>query len=302
MSISKSAKNKDSNVVIEGKDGSVLAFRNRVLRSPLGLFIINRLVKNRDVKILITSNGNTTGTGKSTLAMRFARDIFSWSKILFNRFDSWSADEYAFMDTNEYIRKYVYGQQGDVLIADELEKMADRRRSNSTGNVLFSQVWQQLRFKNIVTLGTAPGLWDLDRRILRNTDIWINVMRPGVAYVYFFTVNQHGDYMHPRFKFGDFKLKLLWTPAENDSDYETLKDMKKDDSLSFLKGIVTEKDVKDAEKDILETVAENILLWTYKDDRIDANQGEIADNLLNGERSQQWVSKKKKELEKSGKL
>lgn len=296
MAVSKTA---DSIFFETGRDNEkVLALRTFLLQhSPLGWLIIHRLVNDRDLKILITSKGNTTGTGKTTLGIYLAREIRRWVNDLFNREGEWTAEEYAFMNEHEYIRKYLNSETGDILLTDELEKMVDNRRSMGHGNVKFTQLWMEMRFLNCITIGTAPGLHTLDKRIPQNADIWINVIEPGKAYIYFLSTNDFdGSPIYKRLKVKDFRQTLLWLPPKDDPDYATLKEMKKEDSKRFLNwgGEVSEKDVKEGKKEVIDTVIMNILNANDEMD-LGLTQEQVANEVLDGIRSQQYISKVKRE-------
>lgn len=219
--------------------------------TPLGLIILFRLINDRDLKILITSSGKTTGTGKTTLALILAKWIKKASNELFGYNENWEADEYAFMDVWEYLQKYKTSKRGDILISDELEIMADRRRFMSDQNLKFSQAWSMLRYKNVVTIGTAPGLMDLEKRIPETADIWINVIYQGRANVYYLTVDDfEWTPIFKRLKMYGFKQSILWNPIEKDKDYQYLKQEKEN------KGV---PGIDDQGKQIDETYVKNKL-------------------------------------------
>lgn len=296
MSISQTAK---SLFVETGEDNEkVLSLRTfQLMYSPLGWLILHRLINDRDLKILITSKGNTTGTGKTTLGIYLAREIRRWSNDLFNREGEWSAEDYAFMNEREYVKKYLNSETGDVLLTDELESMVDNRRSMGHGNVKFTQLWMEMRFLNVVTIGTAPGLHTLDKRVPQNADIWINVIEPGRAYIYFLTTDDfEGTPIYKRLKMNEFRQVLLWTPPGDDPDYELMKEMKKEHSKRFLDwgGDVTEQDVKDTKKEVIDSLIMNIIEANEEMD-LGLTQEDIAEQVLDGMRSQQYVSKVKRE-------
>lgn len=296
MSVSKTAKSLFFET--DSDNDNVLSMRTFMLQySPLGWLILYRLVNDRDMKILITSKGNTTGTGKTTLGIYLAREIRRWVNDLFNRDGEWNAEEYSFMNENEYVRKYLNSETGDILLTDELEKMVDNRRSMGHGNVKFTQLWMEMRFLNCITIGTAPGLHTLDKRIPQNADIWINVIAPGKAYVYFLSTDDfEGTPIYKRLKMNGFRQTLLWLPPGDDEDYETLKEMKKEDSKRFLNwgGEVTEKDVKESKKEVMDQLILNVMEANEEMD-LGLTQEQIADEILNGMRSQQYISKVKRE-------
>ena len=281
-----------------GKGDRLLTLRTFLLQySPLGWIILHRLINDRDLKILITSKGNTTGTGKTTLEIYLAREIRRWVNDLFNREGDWKAEEYAFMNEQEYIQKYLFSETGDILVTDELEAMVDKRRSMSHGNVQFTQLWMELRFLNVITIGSAPGLHTLDMRVPQNADIWINVIKPGMAYVYFLSTDDFtGSPIYTRLKMNDFRMKLLWLPPGDDPDYNVLKEMKREHSKRFIdwQGNITESDLKETKKEVIDSVILNII-QANEEMELGLTQEDIAKKILGEMRSQQYISKVKRE-------
>lgn len=249
---------------------------------------------NRDLKLVITSKGNTTGTGKTTLAIHIARFCNRVANDVFDRNITWSAKEFSFMNVNEYLQQYRDAPAGTPLITDELEFLADRRRSMSNQNVYFSQAWEMLRYRNIITIGTAPGLWDLDKRIPENTDIWINVVERGRANPYYLQVNDFtGEIMRKRLKLNGYRETIKWPALDGDSDFEYLNETKREigvPGLSQTKDI-TKEDLKEAKRTELENITIN-LLERKQEGEIHLTQAEIGDIVG---RSQQWVATVKRE-------
>ena len=299
MSVSKTA---ESIFFETGKDGEkILNLRTFLLQySPFGWIIIHRLINDRDLKILITSKGNTTGTGKTTLGIYLAREIRRWVNDLYNREGEWTAEQYAFMNEHEYIRKYLNSETGDVLLTDELEAMVDNRRSMGHGNVKFTQLWMEMRFLNCITIGTAPGLHTLDKRVPQNADIWINVIAPGKAYIYFLSTDDFdGSPIYKRLKMNGFRQTLLWLPPGEDRDYNIMKEMKKEHSKRFIDwdGEVSKQDVKKGKKEVIDSLILNVM-QANEEMELGLTQEEIADKVLGGMRSQQYISKVKRENKK----
>lgn len=279
MSLSQFVTNDE--MVSTGKDNQVTAFKMTDFQyTAMGKLILHRLLHDRDVKIVITSSGTTTGTGKTTLAIIIARQIHRLVKDLFDKNYEWDAKKQSFIDVWEYLEAYEKAQKGDILITDELEYLADRRRSMTHGNVYFSQAWAMLRYKNVITIGTAPGLSPLDKRIAENSDIWINVITQGRANSYYLRIDDF-EYLlrRKRFKVQGFKESLLWGPLpENDPDYKYLKNTKRDIGVPGLDNeteeALTETDIEEAERDIKRNVAINLL---EKQDELGLTQAEIGD-------------------------
>lgn len=253
-----------------GQDGRLQAFRVTDFQyTTLGMFIIYRLLKDRDVKIVITSKGTTTGTGKSQLAILLARTCHRLAAELFGRdADPWQADERAFLEAGPYIDAYLNSKPGDVFIVDELEIVVDNRRSMSNRNLEFSHAWQKLRDRNNITITTAPGLHSLDKRVGENSDIWINVVTQGKANTYYLTVHDFEGYRIPvRLKKSQFKECLYWLPIDDDPDYAYLQSLKHDTDISTASGAtVSKEDVQAAEREARQDVALRILEAIDQDD------------------------------------
>lgn len=284
-----------SQVKVSNNSGEVTGYRVEDFQyTSFGKMVLHRLLNNRDMKIMITSSGNTTGTGKTTLAIILAWVISDYVAEIFDRDFQWKAEEHSFIDVMEYLRKYESAENGDILITDEIEYMADKRRSMSNENVFFSQAWAMLRYKNVITIGTAPSMFNLDRRIPENTDIWINVKWPGIADVYYMTADDFtGEVIPKRVKQCGFIEQIRWEPIDDCKDYHVLTNRKSDVGVPGLsvdgEEEITEEDINEAKREVRDTYIENLL--RYKDrGHISATQEEIA-NLA--ECSQQQVSKVK---------
>lgn len=268
-------------------------FTEEFCDTALGKFITYRLVENRDVKIIITSHGSTTGTGKTTLAVVLAREIDRIARHIHDGLDPWEAKEYSFMDVNEYLNKYKEANPGRVLISDELETMVDNRRSPSHQNVFFTQAWQMLRYKNVITLGTAPGVHTLDKRIMQTADVWINVLAKGYAIPHYVSAHDFtGDPIYKRFTLGDRKSWVRWDKIE-DADYQYMKNMKKDVGVPGMGKQVDEEDLKEAKRNEKMEMAKNLIRKNLENDS-PLSQEEMAE--ITGW-SQPKISQIKREIE-----
>lgn len=291
-----SVSNPENPLIERGKNDKLRAIRIPELQyTPLGLIILHRLIHDRDLKILITSRGNTTGTGKTTLAIILARIITLWANDLFDRQTEWTAEEYSFIDVWEYLEKYQHSKEGDVLISDEIEFMADKRRSMGNQNVFFSQAWQMLRYRNVITIGTAPGLHTVDKRVPQNTDIWINVTEQGRANVYYLTVQDFDETrIFKRLRQYGFKQTLLWLPLpDTDSDYQYLKNLKREQGVPGMnpENRIDQSDLKQAKSDTKRDIAVK-LLKVKQNGTIQLSQADIGDIVGY---SQQNIAKIKRE-------
>ena len=299
--MSSEIQNPNKSVKISNNTGDITGFRVKDFQySTLGRLILFRLYHNRDMKIVITSSGNTTGTGKTMLAIILARIISYYASYIFDRKYQWNAEDSSFIDVYEYLEKYGNAEKGQVLITDELEYLADKRRSMSNANLFFSQAWAMLRYRNVVTIGTCPGLGPLDRRVPENSDIWINIVYPGYANVYYLSVDDFtGELKIKRLKQMGFAESIRWKPIDKDDDYQTLTQKKHDIGVPGLNKDTVEKfdseDMDKAQKEREKEITKEVtisLLEMKKDKRLHLTQEEISRIV---DRSQQYVSKVKRE-------
>lgn len=162
--------------------------------SVLGSLLIHRLKNDRDVKVIITSKGSTTGLGKTTLAILIAKWI---EEYMTDR--EWDIEQRGFINVQEYIQKYKNVKQFSALVIDELEYGADSRRAMAQDNVDLSHAWAQLRYRNIVSLATLPSTSMLDKRMMELADVWINVVQRGKALPFYIWVNDFTGKVNRKF-------------------------------------------------------------------------------------------------------
>lgn len=151
----------------------------------LGREVQQRIKKNLDCKIILTSYSSTPGLGKTTLAIQMARQ---WD------YHDWNPEDKAFMDYHGFHNAYMSEPPGTALIFDEVENEADARRSNSAENVQLSQLLATQRVRNIISIYTLPAVSMLDKRIMELADYWVNVgvsYQKGVAYPHRLQVNDY---------------------------------------------------------------------------------------------------------------
>jgi len=90
----------------------------------------------------------------------------------------------------EYKQLYNEVKPGSVLLMDEGEQL-DSRRSMSSKNVDFWNLWQTMRFRQVTSILTLPTAAVLDKRGEELADVWINVIHRGKAKCHDITI---GDY------------------------------------------------------------------------------------------------------------
>lgn len=288
--------------------------------SLLDRFLLFRLNRGRDVKIVIVARSAATGTGKTTLAVHIAKRITSFLQCVECSYENehgdivggfyppecnkcpycgstkarppvgFNADDHGYIDIIPYIQYYKYeSNSGEVLILDEAEIGADNRRSMSKGNVELTQKWSALRYKNVVNIVTLPSTLHLDKRIEELGDVLITVQERGRAQVRWLWLND--------------KLKMVQTPrvrnefgAPEDIYFDSLLGDKHYKEVSKMKSMHFEGEnsesyydsdsVEDIVKD--ETKEEKIEILQRLDERSNLSQKEMGKVV---EMSQQWVSK-----------
>lgn len=296
MSSAAEDSNSDESLVMTGKRDRVTGFRVPDFQySALGRLILFRLLNDRDMKIIITSSGSTTGTGKTTLAIHLSRWIRQVSNELLSTDSGWNAEEYSHMDLYEYFKGYKRSKAGDAILLDEIEYAADRRRSMSHENVKLSQAWSILRYKNVATVSTLPTVTMLDSRLMELADVWINVIYPGRANTYYLTVDDfNGHVIRKRLKHDGYRESIMWDKIpESDADYDYLKNEKRDLGIPGLddSNNVTVEDLKDAKREVKKQAVIKMLQMKQAGE-LQATQADIGDVVS---WSQQNVAKIKRE-------
>lgn len=205
---------------------------------------------NRDMKMLITARDSATGTGKTTLAVALAK---YWDE------HGWDASK-ATLSPKQYVDKYTDLESGEILIGDEMEQMADPRRSMSEQNLTLTQYWSTMRQWEVSTICTLPSVALVDKRLRELMDIRINVINRGTAVVYKKKVDDHS---------GEVKEKRLhrvrWGALDDDLDYRELAAMKREHMENFNETAYFRSDGGEMEKQDPETAVRE-----YRDERIRA--------------------------------
>lgn len=284
--------------------------------SAVARFILYRLNRNRDAKIIITGKGAATGVGKTTAAIQTARWIHSlkecgccgWITVpdasecpqcgsdrLSDQQDEWTTDKHAFLDPWKYIDYYTnHSSKGEALIQDESEFSIHKRRGMSGENVEMTKAWAALRFKECVSILTLPSTDMIDSMMMQLGDLWFNVMRRGTIYPHHYFYNDYTQKVRAYRITNEYGMQseVRFGNLEDDPEFQKLTDKKEEYTGGRGVEIFDESDVESA----AETaelkhrigVTENLLAYT------ELNQGEIGEIVHPDEEdsmSQQWVSK-----------
>jgi len=248
---------------------------------------LERMERDRDLKIIITATDAQTGVGKSTLAFGLAS---TWQPIYAE--SAWSADDGATYDVTEFLDRYTEVEPGSVLLMEEAEQL-DARRSMAGENVDFSHYWMAMRVRQVVSILTLPSTTALDKRLWELADVWINVKRRGSADVHECQIN---DYQQE-----------LWNEPVETIEWPDLSDHPEMQALDRLKQQKIERDLSDVDDDDGEPVdpkeAERetkveIAQELRADDELDLSGHEIGEIVG---RSHTWVYKNTEPANTAGK-
>lgn len=231
-----------------------------------------RIENNRDGQAIITSRGSERGLGKTTLAIRMAREIYP----------DFKADKHAFLNIHDYLGAYKKAEPGTVLILDEAEHGADSRRAMSSENVDLSQAWATLRYKNVITIVTLPDTGMLDKRLLRLADFRVNVLKRGVALPMNIQVNDWTGKVRqmPIKRGGDEPELIYFSDLDGDPDFNHLtgkKDRTVTGELERYTPEEVEKRVSKTEKEVRKNTRDEIVAQIYEN--TDLTQQQIADSI-----------------------
>lgn len=238
-------------------------------RAPLHQLREQRLSKNRDLKVIITSRNSTTGTGKTTLAVWLA---LNWD-------ENWTADEKGTLSVSEYLDTYQNLSPGSVLVMDEAEQL-DARRSMSQDNVDFAEKWMMMRVRNVTSILTLPTASALDKRLKELADVRINVHRRGRARVYKISVDDHDTSQVREWRWHD----LEWPNISDHPEMQALdaqKQAKIDDELEEAKQsdqpdpdeLLREQKIKTAQR-----MRDNGLTLDEIKEHVDMSKGWVVNN------------------------
>jgi predicted XRE-type DNA-binding protein len=200
------------------------------------------------MKMLVTARDSQTGTGKTTLAVALAK---SWDE------HGWDVSK-ATLSPSDYVDTYTELNTGEILIGDEMEQMADPRRSMSEQNVTLTQYWSTMRQWEVSTICTLPSMAMVDKRLRELCDLRVNVIDRGIAVAYKTKIDDHsGDIREKRLH------RIRWNALDDDEDYQELSDMKERHMENFNETAYFKADDEDdGPKDPEEAIKE------YRDERM----------------------------------
>lgn len=226
----------------------------------LGRQILNKLRNDNDAKVIIQAENSQTGVGKTTLAIQLCRYVDN----------NWDPEENgAYWNVNRYVHDYNYGSipKGSAVLLDEIEMMADTRRSMSHQNIKLSQAWARLRNRNVLNVVTLPTVSMLDKRLLELADYWILVRERGVAQPYSIEVNDFKYTISRQPLPGNEHITFRKIP-KSDPDYKYIEDMKAkigDNDFDTIPVDDHKEKVEQAEEKARKDVRNEFIRCIYKD-------------------------------------
>lgn len=145
------------------------------LNGPFFRDVGKRKEQGRDVKIILTAKDAQTGVGKSNLS-DFLAHVLDTSEDGFN-------EDKATIEPGKFMDLYNTLPPGSAMVMEEGGQF-DSRRSNTHENVDATHKWQMARVREICAIINLPSPQDIDSRLERLADYWINVERRGFARIY----------------------------------------------------------------------------------------------------------------------
>jgi hypothetical protein len=240
-----------------------------ICTGPFFRRVADRKMKGMDVKITISARDGETGVGKTSLAVFLGKYLNTSQK-------PYRAEENATYDVGEFNALYDQLPRGSTANLEEAEQL-DARRSNSSQNVETARTWETRRVDEITSIMTLPSVAELDRRMERLHNFWINVTARGQCKIYAAHIN---DWTHDVYYEG--LQQFRWPNMDHDEDYRTLVKMKEewndgDDTSDWVReGEVREEYEKELEQKQQE-MRDRIVTSVYEN--TDLSQGDVGQAL-----------------------
>jgi len=141
--------------------------------------VLDSIKDGGDYQIVTTARNGKTNIGKSTFNLWLALHLNPQIDI----------EAQVFFDSSKWRDAYYSADpsSGLVLLKEEAES-AHKRRSMQKENVKTSQMWQEGRINQIISILSLPNVRSFDRELRELCDAWCNIERKGAARI-------HGKYM-----------------------------------------------------------------------------------------------------------
>jgi len=172
-----------------------------------------RLKQGRDLVITIIGENASTGTGKTTLAVKLGHNM--------DRTDGGFNPDKASLYLDELMMNYKEQPEQSALVGDEAQEMADSRRAMSTENVEFSKMMAMARFREMYLVLTLPDADMLDKRLKKRADVLIvaSERTKGKGRVYELRQDDLNSGGKIRTK---FREEISWGAMDDDEVYQKL--------------------------------------------------------------------------------
>jgi hypothetical protein len=175
--------------------------------------LARRKKQERDAKIIITAEHGQTGLGKTALAVYLAK-LADTSPGGFNA-------EKSTLSVPRFLQLWDELDPGSAAILDEAEQL-DARRAMSNQNVDAAEKMQTRRVNQIITIMTLPSPREIDARVERLADFWINCECRGRARVY-----QKKIHRIKQSVYYQTLQTITWPNMDRDPDYKALSGKKR---------------------------------------------------------------------------
>jgi hypothetical protein len=123
----------------------------------------------------VTAKDGQTGVGKSNVT-----DFLAW---VCDTSVTGFTPEKTTIDPPQFLRLYDELAPGSSAVLEEGGQL-DARRAMSNENVDTTHKWQMARVREITAFINLPSPDDIDSRLERLADYWVNVQRRGLARIY----------------------------------------------------------------------------------------------------------------------
>src|SRR3990167_8140281 len=172
-------------------------YMNETMKPNLD-FIQKKLLGHNNMSVIIVDG--RIGTGKSTVTAQYA---YYLSNGTFNNdFENFNTEQF-----NEVLRN---SGKGDAVVLDEAFDVLNKRRTQTTSNMLILSLLQQMRIKHVFIFIVLPSVFDLDKNLVLNlADMLIHCYRKPYG--------ARGQYKC----YSQKQLKRLWINGRNTYSYSS---------------------------------------------------------------------------------
>jgi hypothetical protein len=240
-----------------------------ICTGPFFRRVADRKRKGMDVKITISARDGETGVGKTSLAVFLGKYLNTSRK-------PYRAEENATYNVGEFNALYDQLPRGSTANLEEAEQL-DARRSNSHENVETARTWETRRVDEITSIMTLPSVAELDSRMERLHNFWINVTARGQCKIYAAHIN---DWSHEVYYEG--LQQFRWPNMDHDEDYQRLVEMKEewndgDDTSDWVREHEVREEYEKELEQKQQEMRDRIVTSVYEN--TDLSQGEVGQSL-----------------------